>query len=245
MSEVAVVTGGGSGIGAAIARRLAHDGYRVVVTDRDRHTAEAVARSIRDSGGAADADVLDVTSMASCESAIERIRESLGRLDVVIACAGAGHRNAPLWELSEDEWIACVDLNLTGTFRVLRFATPLMISTGGGRMVLISSVAGKEGTPHHDAYTAAKGGMIALAKSFSREVVDRNIVVNVVTPGLVETRMSAEVGKQVREHAASLIPMKRMAKPEEVAAMVSWLASPACSFSTGATFDISGGRASY
>ncbi len=221
----AVVTGGMSGLGAATAARLATDGVEVVTVDLSE-----------------DADVrLDVSD----GTAVQRAAEEIGAVDILVNSAGIVGPNKPLWEVAEDEWRQTFAVNVTGTFQLCKAFVPGMRERGWGRIVNIASMAGKDGNPNLAAYSASKGAVIAMTKSLGKELATTGVLVNAIAPAVIDTPMNAKTAPDVLAHITSLIPMRRVGRPEEVAELVAWLASDRCSFSTGAVYDISGGRATY
>lgn len=244
-STVALVTGGGSGLGAAAAERLATDGFHVIVSDLDPTAAEATVRRIRDRDLTASSAICDVTDLAAVEDAMCHAVEVAGRLAAVVCSAGIDHPPAPTWELDPNEWGRVIATNLTGVFNACRVLVPLMLPHRYGRVVMIASIAGKEGNPNLAAYSASKGGVIAFAKALGKELATSGIAVNAIAPAVIETAMVARADPEMLELLRNKIPMGRLGQPAEVAALISWLCSPECSFSTGAVYDISGGRATY
>ncbi|MBA2277051.1 MAG: SDR family oxidoreductase [Chloroflexia bacterium] len=240
--RVAVVTGAARGIGLAIARRLVADGARVAVADIDSATAGEAAATL---GEAAFALTLDVTSEEQWAAALGNVSERWGRIDILVNNAGVAGRSAPCWELDAAEWRQVLDIDLTGVFLGCRAALPAMIAAGYGRIVNIASIAGKEGNPNAVPYSAAKAGVIGLTKAVAKEVATKGVLVNAVTPAVIETEILAQVSAEHIAYMTSRIPMGRTGKPEEVAALVSFLCSDELTFSTGAVFDLSGGRATY
>jgi len=221
----AVVTGGMSGLGAATATRLAEDGVEVVTVDLSP-----------------DADVtLDVSDGA----AVQRVAGEIGPVDILVNSAGIVGPNKPLWEVEDDEWQATFAVNVAGTFHLCKAFVPSMRANGWGRIVNIASIAGKDGNPKLAAYSASKGAVIAMTKSLGKELATTGVLVNAIAPAVIATPMNAATSPEVLAHITSLIPMRRVGRPEEVAELVAWLASDRCSFSTGAVYDISGGRATY
>jgi 3-oxoacyl-[acyl-carrier protein] reductase len=240
--RMAVVTGGAQGIGRAIAERFVQSGARVTIWDRDRARAEAAAEAI---GDAASFVEVDMTSWDAVRSAAARSEAEMGRIDILVNNAGIAGMNTTLADYPVDEWRRVMALNLDGVFHGCKAVVPGMVSRGYGRIVNIASVAGKEGNPNASAYSASKAGVIALTKSLGKELAGHDISVNCVTPSVART---AIFGQMTEEHIAymlSKVPRGRFVTVEEVAALVAWLASAECSFTTGAVFDISGGRATY
>jgi NAD(P)-dependent dehydrogenase (short-subunit alcohol dehydrogenase family) len=240
--QVALVTGAGAGIGHAIAARLWHDGAHVVATDINRSSLELVYAGL-------DCRIstrqLDVRAADQFRAVAEEVADRLGRLDILVNNAGVAGRAAPIWELTREEWREVIDVDLSGVFFGCQAAIPTMRAAGYGRIVNVASIAGKEGNPNAVPYSAAKAGVIGLTKAVAKEVVKDGILVNCVTPAVIETEILAQLSAEHVEYMVSRIPMGRMGQPAEVAALVSWLVSNECSFSTGAVFDISGGRATY
>ena len=225
LTRTAVVTGAASGLGQASAERLARDGVGVITLDI-----------------APGADVrLDVTDAEAVRDAAERI----GPVDILINSAGVIGPNRLLWEIADHEWARTLAVNVTGTFNLCRAFVPRMRDQGWGRIVNLASMAGKDGNPELSAYSASKAAVIALTKSLGKELATTGVLVNAVAPAVIETPMLATTSPEVLAHLTSLIPMRRLGRAEEVAELVAWLASDKCSFSTGAVYDISGGRATY
>jgi 2-dehydro-3-deoxy-L-rhamnonate dehydrogenase (NAD+) len=240
--RVALVTGSARGIGAAIASRLGAEGAKVVIADIDDAKGSQTAEEI---GNGAMAQRLDVTSNSSWESAVSATIEKWGRLDILVNNAGIAGRSAPAWELSVDEWQQVIDIDLTGVYLGCRSVLPGMLEHGYGRIVNIASIAGKEGNPNAVPYSAAKAGVIGLTKAIAKEVATKGVIVNCITPAVIETEILQQVSQEHINYMTSRIPMGRVGQPEEVAAMACFLASEEVTFSTGATFDLSGGRATY
>src|SRR5687768_5297159 len=244
-TKVAVVTGAGSGIGAAIATRLASDGFHVAVADLRPDAARATVAGIAQTGGRSHAVEVDVSGEESVRAMIQSVLVSHGRIDSLVNNAGIAGRSAPSWELPDGEWEKVLGIDLSGVYYGCRAVLPHMLERGSGRIVNVASIAGKEGNPNAVPYSAAKAGVIGLTKAIAKEVATRGVLVNCVTPAVIETPILSQVSEQHIQYMVSRIPMGRTGKPEEVAALISWLCSEQCTFSTGAIFDISGGRATY
>ena len=238
----AIVTGGAAGIGFAIAQRLAQSGARVSLWDRDD---KALAESARSLGAGTHTARLDVADEGQVKRAFDDTAKALGRVDVLVCSAGITGPNTTTWEYPVAEWKQVLDINLTGVFLCNRAAVPHMQKNDYGRIVNIASIAGKEGNPNASAYSASKAGVISLTKSLGKELAKTGIRVNCVTPAAVKTGMFSQMTQQHIDFMLSKIPMGRFGKVEEIASLVAWLCSEDCSFSTGAVFDLSGGRAVY
>jgi NAD(P)-dependent dehydrogenase (short-subunit alcohol dehydrogenase family) len=242
VGRTALITGAARGIGLAIAERLARDGARVALVDRDTAAVEAAAKRL---GGDAFAVTADVTRPTDVDRTVSAVLERWGRLDVVVNNAGITGRSYPIWELTDQDWQDVIACDLTSVFLVCRAAVRVMLEAGGGRIINIASIAGKEGNPTLVPYSTAKAGVIGLTKALAKEVATRNIFVNAVAPAVIGTELLQQMTKETVEMLVAKIPMGRVGRPEEVAALVAWLASDECSFSTGAVYDLSGGRATY
>jgi 2-dehydro-3-deoxy-L-rhamnonate dehydrogenase (NAD+) len=236
----AVVTGGASGLGFAIAERLALSGAKVVIWDIDDEAARAAAKKL---GGLAIA--ADVGDLASVTQAVGKTLGVVSAIDVLVNNAGITGPNVKLWEYPAQDWRQVFAVNVEGTFHCCRAVVPHMRERNYGRIVNIASVAGKEGNPNASAYSASKAAVIALTKSLGKELADTAIRVNCVTPAAVRTPLFAQMTQAHIDYMLSKIPLARFGEPQEIAALVTWLASEECSFSTGAVFDLSGGRATY
>ena len=240
--RTAVVTGGAAGIGLAIAQRLVASGARVSLWDRDAGAlSEAQAALARDTLTHA-LDVADPDAVARAARDAER---ALGRIDVLVCSAGITGPNATTWEYPVDSWRQVIDVNLNGLFYCNRAVVPSMLRNDYGRIVNIASVAGKEGNPNASAYSTSKAGVIGLTKSLGKELAKTGVRVNCVTPAAVRTAIFDQMSQQHIDFMLSKIPLGRFGSVDEIAALVCWLASEECSFSTGAVFDLSGGRATY
>ena len=223
----AIVTGGAQGIGAAIVKRLQACGARVAVWDLDGSPR------------------VDVTDPQSIDVATEKALRDLGKIDVLVNNAGIAGKNVPTVDYPTEEWERVLRINLTSQFLCCRAVAPAMVKAGYGRIVNIASIAGKEGNPNAVAYSASKAGVIALTKSLGKELAQHGVLVNCVTPAAAKTAIFDQMTEQHIQYMLSKIPMGRFVEVDEIAALVCWLASADCSFSTGAVFDISGGRATY
>jgi len=238
--RVAVVTGGAQGIGRAVAERLLASGATVWLWDRDAGLVEATAAAI-----GAKARVVDQTDAAAVVAAAADVAAAEGRIDVAVANAGIAGANATLWDYDLAEWNRVIDINLNGVFHVCRAVVPHMLAAGYGRIVNVASIAGKEGNPNAAAYSASKAGVIALTKSLGKETAGRNIAVNCVTPAAARTAIFDQMTPEHIDYMLAKIPRGRFLEADEAAAMIAWLASEENSFTTGAVFDLSGGRATY
>ncbi len=241
-NRAAVVTGGAAGIGLAVAQRLAASGATVALWDRD---AAALAKARTALGVGTIVHSFDVAEADSVARAAAATAQALGRIDVLVCSAGITGPNATTWEYPVDAWRQVIDVNLNGVFYCNRAVVPVMLKNDYGRIVNIASVAGKEGNPNAPAYSTSKAGVIGLTKSLGKELARTGIRVNCVTPAAVRTAIFDQMTAQHIDFMLSKIPLGRFGAVEEIAAMVCWLASEECSFSTGAVFDLSGGRATY
>ncbi len=238
----AVVTGGAQGFGRAITERFVGSGAKVAIWDADQKLAEKTAKEI---GSAVTAVRVDVTDPSAVESARDETLKAFGQIDILVNNAGIAGVNKTVWETDLDEWRKVLRINLDGPFICCKAIVPAMQKRNYGRIVNIASIAGKEGNPNAAHYSASKAGLIALTKSLGKELAQSNIVVNAVTPAAAKTAIFDQLTQQHIDFMLSKIPKGRFVLVEEVAAMVAWLASEDCAFSTGAVFDISGGRATY
>ena len=238
--QVAIVTGGAQGIGYAVAQKLIAQGASVALWDMDAGLATEAAGTL----GAVAVET-DITQLSSVEAALAQTEEQLGPVSIAVNSAGIAGPNMPVSEYAEDDWKRVIDINLNGTFHVNRTVVPGMQSRNYGRIANIASIAGKEGNPNASAYSASKAGVIALTKSLGKELSDFDIAVNCITPAAAKTRIFDQMTDEHINYMLSKIPRGRFVKVEEVADMISWMVSPANSYTTGAVFDLSGGRATY
>ena len=238
----AVVTGGAQGIGRAIAERLLASGAAVTLWDRDPEELESTREALGAGTGGA---VVDVADPESVERAAAATIGEAGGIDILVNNAGIAGPNATTWEYPVDEWRQVIDIDLNAVFYCCRAVVPHMIERGYGRIVNIASIAGKEGNPNASAYSAAKAGVIGLTKSLGKELADRDIAVNCITPAAARTRIFEQITQAHIDYMLSKIPRGRFVLVEELASLVAWLVSEENSFTTGAVFDASGGRATY
>ncbi len=238
----AIVTGGAQGFGRAITERFVASGAKVAIWDNDQTLAEKTAKEV---GNGVIAVKVDVTDLAAVEKAREETLKAFGKIDIFVNNAGIAGVNKTVWETDFDEWRKVLRINLDGPFVCCKAIVPTMIKQNYGRIVNIASIAGKEGNPNAAHYSASKAGLIALTKSLGKELAKYNIMVNAVTPAAAKTAIFDQMTQQHIDFMLSKIPKNRFVLVEELAALAAWLASEDCSFSTGAVFDISGGRATY
>ena len=239
--RVAVVTGGASGLGLAIAERMVQSGAHCVIWDHDGEALEALPPTL----ARATTIKADVSDLTSVEEAAQSTLDRHGSIDILINNAGITGATAKVWDYPVDEWARVLAINLNGTFYCARAIVPHMRAKGYGRIVNIASVAGKDGNPNASGYSASKAAIIALTKSLGKELDDLDIRVNCVTPAAVRTPLFDQLPQQHVDFMLSKIPLGRFGLPEEIASLVAWLSSAECSFSTGAVFDLSGGRSTY
>ncbi|MDR5768563.1 MULTISPECIES: SDR family NAD(P)-dependent oxidoreductase [unclassified Caballeronia] len=246
-NRVVIVTGGARGIGLAVAERALQSGAEVSLWDVDgerlaRTSAELAAkyreRKVSDA-------VVELTEESSVDAAVNKALAAHGKIDVLVNNAGITGGNGTTWELAPDVWRRVIDVNLIGPYLTCRAVVPHMLKSGYGRIVNIASIAGKEGNPNASHYSASKAGLIGLTKSLGKELAGKNILVNAVTPAAAKTEIFDSMSQQHIDYMLSKIPMNRFLMPEEAASLILWLASEDCAFSTGAVFDLSGGRATY
>ena len=241
---VAIVTGGAQGIGLAVARRMLASGARVCLWDIDGALLEEAARDL----GAADAvmaQTVDVTEPRSIDAALAATNERFGTVTMMVNNAGIAGPSLKTWDYPQDDWLAVMNLDLNAVFYCCRAVVPQMCAANYGRIVNVASIAGKEGNPTASAYSAAKAGVIALTKSLGKELADLDIAVNCITPAAAKTRIFEQISQEHIDYMLSKIPRNRFVQVDEIAAMVAWLVSRENSFTTGAAFDLSGGRATY
>ena len=243
-TRTAIVTGAARGIGFATAEKLLTSGAAVALWDIDAAALDKAAASLKPHGSVS-AAVVDVTSETSIAAAVDALVQETGRVDILVNNAGITGGNAPLWQLEPAVWRQVVEVNLIAPYLVCRAVVPHMVAAGYGRIVNIASIAGKDGNPNASHYSASKAGLIGLTKSLAKELATTGVLVNAVTPAAAKTELFAQMTQTHIDYMLSKIPMNRFVAVEEIAAMVAWLASEECSFSTGAVFDISGGRAVY
>ncbi len=237
--RLAIVTGGARGIGAGIAARLAGDGARIIVWDVDLAPLSAAPFE------PVEALSVDVGDLAAVADAFAAAESTHGPVDILVNNAGINGPVGPAWEIAEADWTRVLKTNLSGVWHGCRAAVPAMVARGYGRIVNVASIAGKEGVPFIAGYSAAKGGVIALTKAVAREIADTGVTVNCIAPALTETPLFAQMTRDHIDAMTAKIPMGRTARIAEIADMVAWIASEECSFTTGFTFDLSGGRATY
>jgi 3-oxoacyl-[acyl-carrier protein] reductase len=236
--RTAVVTGGSSGLGAAIAERLLRSGARVRVWDRLKPAPADGVRGL-------DFAAVDVTRWEEVRDAAAAATAELGRIDILVNSAGVAGDNAPTWDYPVAEWTRVLRVNLDGTFHTCKAVAPFMIARGSGRIVNVASIAGKEGNPNAAAYAASKGGVIALTKALGKELAQTGVIANCITPAAIDTPLLEQSTPEFVAYMKSKIPMGRLGRVDEVAAMAAWMCTQECSFTTGAVFDLSGGRATY
>ena len=242
--RVAVVTGGAQGIGYAIAQRMLRSGATLVLWDRDAAQLSAAQESLS-ALGPVSTHRLELTDEAAVEAATRAALDGHGRIDILVNNAGITGGNGATWELAPKVWREVIEVNLVAPYLTCRAVVPHMVSSGYGRIINIASVAGKEGNPNASHYSASKAGLIGLTKSLGKELSQHGVLVNCVTPAAAKTAMFSTMTQAHIDFMLSKIPMGRFLQVEELAAMVCWLSSQDCAFSTGAVFDISGGRATY
>lgn len=239
-----MITGGAQGIGLAIAEKLLASGAAVSLWDSNEDLVRSAADELP-ANGTVHFCAVDVTDVKAVEEATSQTAQALGGVDILVASAGITGPNTTTWEYPVDAWQRVIDVNLNGVFYCCRAVVPLMIQHQYGRIVNIASVAGKEGNPNASAYSSSKAGVIALTKSLGKELAQHNVAVNCITPAAARTRLFEQMTKEHIDYMLSKIPRGRFVKVDEIASMVAWLVSEENSYTTGATFDLSGGRATY
>ena len=240
----AVITGGAQGIGLAIAERLLESGASVSIWDRDESLLKETSDSLSTKGNVQPFK-MDVIDLESVRHAVEKTKELLGNIEILICNAGIAGPTAKIWKYPPEDWQQVIDIDLTGVFNCLHVVAPMMIDQNYGRIVNVASVAGKDGNPNAAPYSAAKAGVIALTKSLGKELAAYDISVNCITPAAAKTRIFDQISEDHINYMLSKIPRNRFLKVEEAASMVAWLCSEENSFTTGGVFDLSGGRSTY
>lgn len=241
----AVITGAAQGFGLAISKRFASSGANLFLIDKDETELNVAKETKEIKNSVSQTYTGDITNFEEIKSTINSIIQNYSNIDIFVNNAGIAGPSFKTWEYPQNDWKSVVDINLNGTFNCCKAVVPFMIKQNYGRIVNISSIAGKEGNPNASAYSAAKAGVIALTKSLGKELAEYNIAVNCVTPAAAKTRIFDQISKEHIDYMLSKIPRKRFVLVDELASMVSWLSSEENSFTTGAVFDISGGRATY
>jgi 3-oxoacyl-[acyl-carrier protein] reductase len=242
-NRTAIITGGAQGFGFAISKRLIQSGAKVIIWDIDEATAKKAQKEIDSKNF--NYQIVDVTDFDKIEKAIKDLEKDFGKIDIFVNNAGMTGMNAKVWEYPIAEWKKVIELDLNSAFYCCKAIVPHMIKNNYGRIVNIASIAGKEGNPNASAYSSAKAGVIGLTKSLGKELADKNIAVNCVTPAAAKTRIFDQMTEEHINYMLSKIPRNRFAKVDELASLVCWLSSEENSFSTAAVFDLSGGRATY
>jgi 2-dehydro-3-deoxy-L-rhamnonate dehydrogenase (NAD+) len=242
-NRTAIVTGGARGIGLAAAQKMLASGAAVALWDIDADALGKAAAGLK--GGRVFTAVVDVTDEASIGKAVDALKRDACKIDILVNNAGITGGNAPLWELKPEVWRRVIEVNLIAPYLVCRAVVPHMAAAGYGRVVNIASIAGKDGNPNASHYSASKAGLIGMTKSLAKELATKGVLVNCITPAAAKTEMFGQMTQQHIDYMLSKIPMNRFVTVDELAAMIAWLSSEDCSFSTGAVFDISGGRAVY
>ena len=242
--RVAIVTGGARGIGYAILERLMASGAKAVIWDRDPQAIASATATLQSLGEVHGVEV-DITDADSVDAAVKSTIGRFGTIDILVNNAGIAGANKKAWEYTPEEWRQVIDIDLTGVFLCCRGVVPVMLQKSYGRIINIASVAGKEGNPNASHYSAAKAGVIGFTKSLGKELATMGIIVNAVTPAVIETDILKQLQQSHIDYMLSKIPMNRFGKKEEAAALVAWLSSEDCSFTTASVFDLSGGRATY
>jgi len=241
-NRTAIITGGAQGFGLAMTKRFLDSGANVIIWDLDNEAVEKTVKKLNNPK--LSSTIIDVTNFNQVSGEVEKITKN-SRIDIFINNAGIAGKNTTVWDYPVDEWKKVLELNLNAVFYCLKAITPHMIKNNYGRIVNIASIAGKEGNPNASAYSASKAGVIGLTKSLGKELANKNIAVNTVTPAAAKTRIFDQMTKDHIDYMLSKIPRNRFVLVEELASLVAWLASEENSYTTGAVFDLSGGRATY
>ncbi len=241
-NKVVIITGAGSGIGKETAQRMIDNGAKVALWDYNQETLDNIQNKLGKNSLSVNVDVSDEVSV---KNAADKVRNNLGTPSILVNCAGVAGINASIEKTDPNEWRRVININLTGTFLCCREIIADMVNNGYGRIINIASVAGKEGNPNAAHYSASKSGVITFTRSLGKELAETGVLVNCITPAVIETEMLSQVSDEHKAYMVSKIPMGRMGQPNEVAALICWLSSQECSYSTAAAFDLSGGRSTY
>tara|TARA_B110000263_G_scaffold238746_1_gene240283 strand:+ start:295 stop:1047 length:753 start_codon:yes stop_codon:yes gene_type:complete len=241
-NKVVIITGAGSGIGKETAQRMIDNGAKVALWDYNQETLDNIQNKLGKNSLSVNVDVSDEISV---KNAADKVRNNLGTPSILVNCAGVAGVNASIEKTDPNEWRRVININLTGTFLCCREIIADMVNNGYGRIINIASVAGKEGNPNAAHYSASKSGVITFTRSLGKELAETGVLVNCITPAVIETEMLSQVSDEHKAYMVSKIPMGRMGQPNEVAALICWLSSQECSYSTAAAFDLSGGRSTY
>ena len=244
-NKIAIITGAAQGFGYAIAKRFSASGCKIVLIDKDEEELSSVIKNEDIKSNVIDYFTTDITDFELVNKTIKSIFDKHGSIDIFVNNAGIAGPSYKTWEYPNDDWNLVIDVDLNGTFNCCKAVAPFMIKKNYGRIINIASIAGKEGNPNASAYSAAKAGVIALTKSLGKELAEYDIAVNCVTPAAAKTKIFDQISQEHIDYMLSKIPRKRFVLVDELASMVSWLASEENSFTTGGVFDISGGRATY
>ena len=241
-NKVVIITGAGSGIGKETAKRMINNGAKVALWDYNQETLDSIQNKLGNNSLSVHVDVSDELSV---KNAADKVRNNLGSPSILVNCAGVAGINATIDKTDPNEWRRVININLNGTFICCREIIADMVDNKYGRIVNIASVAGKEGNPNAAHYSASKSGVITFTRSLGKELAETGVLVNCITPAVIETEMLSQVSDEHKAYMVSKIPMGRMGQPSEVAALICWLSSKECSYSTAAAFDLSGGRSTY
>ncbi len=241
-NKVVIITGAGSGIGKETAQRMIDNGAKVALWDYNQETLDNIQNKLGKNSLSVNVDVSDEVSV---KNAADKVRNNLGTPSILVNCAGVAGINASIEKTDPNEWRRVININLTGTFLCCREIIADMVNNGYGRIINIASVAGKEGNPNAAHYSASKSGVITFTRSLGKELAETGVLVNCITPAVIETEMLSQVSDEHKAYMVSKIPMGRMGQPHEVTALICWLSSQECSYSTAAAFDLSGGRSTY